>query len=400
MSKKALVASKGVRVTDLFKLIPDSLFEDLAEEIAVDKWVKKLKAEAVFKLVLFSLLDSERLSLRVLEGNTRDPAFRSLYHSLSAHEVTWVGIRERLIHLSPTYCRRLYETVYEQAQTLYGEKNLGKYHIKRYDSTMIASFSHLLEGMRVGNTKKGKTQAKLTTELIDDFQIQMYVHTDQTHVGEEIALKEAILQGKHTPEDIIVFDRGIKSRRTFAQFDDKGIGFVSRLSAKPRYKLLHAHKQEEQTPGLTWIQDSVVFLYPKGNKVLEHKMRLIQYRVHETGQVLSFVTNLWDLPASVIAQIYRSRWDIEVLFRFMKQEMNLTHFVCNNSNAIEVMLYFTMITAMLVLIYKKQNGIRSYKMAKIQFFKELIYSVMLEILDSPEGIEIFRHNMKTFIQKE
>ena len=69
----------------------------------------------------------------------------------------------------------------------------------------------------------------------------------------------------------------------------------------------------------------------------------------------------------------------------MKQEMNLTHFVCNDANAIQNMLYFTMIAAMLVLIYKKRNGIRSFKMAKIQFFKELTYSILLDILEEPQG---------------
>lgn len=156
--------------------------------------------------------------------------------------------------------------------------------------------------------------------------------------------------------------------------------------------------------GAELLQDSAVYLYADGNTLVEQKLRLVQYRIE--GRKFSFVTNIWDLPASVIARVYRARWDIEVLFRFMKQlgdgtsRMNLTHFVCNDRNAIEVMLYFTLIAAMLVLIYKKRNGIRSYKMAKIQFFKELVYCVVLEILESPEGIEHFKHNLKALIQTE
>lgn len=84
----------------------------------------------------------------------------------------------------------------------------------------------------------------------------------------------------------------------------------------------------------------------------------------------------------------------------MKQEMNLTHFVCNDANAIQNMLYFTMIAAMLVLIYKKRNGIRSFKMAKIQFFKELTYSILLDILEEPQGVDWLKQNMKKFIQRE
>ena len=401
MAKKSKRLLKGVSVPDLLAMIPASLLEQLAQELRVDKWVQKLKAEAVFKLVLYSLLQSERLSLRVMEENSRDPYFKALYPAFEADKATWVGIRNRLIKLDLRYCRRLYEAVYEQAFALYAEKSLEGYHLKRYDSTMIATFSHLLEGMRVGNTKKGKTQVKLTTELRDDFLIQMHFHRDQGHLSEEVALKEAIEHASHSEEEIVVFDKGLKNRQSFSAFEEAGIGFVARSSSEPRYQLLESHGQSEPDPtGLTLIQDSTVYLYESGYSLVETKLRLIQYRIEESDEILCFITNLWHLPASTIAQAYRKRWDIEVLFRFMKQEMNLTHFVCNDENAIQVMLYFTMIAAMLVLIYKKRNGITSYKMAKIQFFKELIYALTLDVTEEPEARKWFRNNLRSLVQKE
>lgn len=397
MAKRSL--SSGVHVSKLLELLPRSLFEELAEEFAADKWVKKLKAEAIFKLVLFTLLDSERMSLRILESNTRDPYFRSLHPVLSEH-VRWTGIRDRLIHLPVAYCERLYETVYTQVEALYNEKTLEKYHLRRYDSTMIATFSHLLEGMHVGNTKHGKTQVKLTTEMSDDLLLRMRIYTGQ--VGEETALKAAILDADHGPEDIVVFDRGIQSRDTFRALDEAQKGFVSRLNSKVRYKLLRPSliTDQQDAPGLEFLCDNIVYLYKGGNTIVETELRLIQYRDPQTGHVLSFVTNLKASPASVIAQIYRQRWDIEVLFRFMKQELNLTHFVCNDLNAIQVMLYFTLIAAMLVLTYKKHNAMRSYKLAKIQFFKELTATLMLDVLESPGGVEQLKLNLKRFIQRE
>ncbi|MFN0036493.1 MAG: hypothetical protein ACKVUS_15620 [Saprospiraceae bacterium] len=70
-------------------------------------------------------------------------------------------------------------------------------NIKRYDSTMIAVFSHLLEGMKVGNTSKKKNQVKLTTELLGDFEVRMRFFKDQDHLGEEAALKEMIQSQMH-----------------------------------------------------------------------------------------------------------------------------------------------------------------------------------------------------------
>ena len=101
-----------------------------------------------------------------------------------------------------------------------------------------------------------------------------------------------------------------------------------------------------------------------------------------------------------MAEIYRRRWEIEVFFRFLKQEMNFTHFVCNDSNAIQVMMYATLIAAMLVLVYKKKNEIASYKMAKKSFAKEFEATILLELTSTTQGIEFFRQCLKQDIEKQ
>ena len=106
------------------------------------------------------------------------------------------------------------------------------------------------------------------------------------------------------------------------------------------------------------------------------------------------------MDAPTIAELYRKRWDIEVFFRFLKQEMNLTHFVCNDLNAIQVMIYCTLITAMLILVYKKQNNIKSYKIAKIRFFKELQAAVTLELIESPQGLQRLRLILRKYLKKD
>lgn len=359
-------------MTELLALIPQELIDELAESLAVDKWVKKLKADYLFKLVLFSLLSSERLSLRVMEDNFEDPLFQALAPALCADDVTWAGIRDRLMKVNSSFFCRLYEIVYQRAAELYGDKRLHGYHIKRYDSTMISTFSHLLEGMKVGNTKKGKTQVKLTTEFQDDFLIRMQFYDDQAHLSEETALKEVIQQAETDDHSIHVFDKGLKSRKTFEDFDMDDVFFVTRLSEKPRYELLHPYWEDDgaqNTDELAFVQDSVVQVYKSGHHLNQRRFRLIQFHIKEEDKSLFFLTNVWDLDAAQIASIYRLRWDIEVLFRFLKQEMNLTHFVCNDPNAIQVMLYCSMIASMLILIYKKKTRSSPIKKLKSVFSK-------------------------------
>lgn len=400
MPKRKIVQTKQVLVDDLLELIGESCIEDIVLELEADKWVTKLKTAIVFKLVLYSLLDAGRISLRVMEENYSSPVFQALERT-AVGQTAHNSIRDRLVTIDLRFFEQLFGRVKKVLLEHFDDKQLSRYNIKRYDSTMIAVFSHLLQGMKVGNTSKKKNQVKITTELQNEFQVSFRFSKDQGHLSEEVALKELIEQSTHGKDDLIVFDRGLKSRETFVGFKEK-FKFVTRLHDKNRYKLLRPHCEAVPTEHATlgFLQDSIVYLYGDGSKLVEEEFRLIEVERKEDGKKVSFLTNILDMPADQVAAVYQHRWQIEVFFRFLKQEMNLTHFVCNDVNAIQVMIYCTLITAMLILVYKKKNGITSYKIAKIRFFKELEASIILAIIETPEGLDTLRQNLKKYIQKE
>ncbi len=93
-----------------------------------------------------------------------------------------------------------------------------------------------------------------------------------------------------------------------------------------------------------------------------------------------------DKTAPEVAQMYRRRWDIEVSFRFLKQEFNFSHLLSLNENGIQVILYMTLIAAMLVMIYKKENNI-GYKTAVRRMRIEL-ESLILAIVVIQSGGDI------------
>jgi IS4 transposase len=92
------------------------------------------------------------------------------------------------------------------------------------------------------------------------------------------------------------------------------------------------------------------------------------------------VTNPFDEDAYVIADIFKQRWEIEIFFKFIKQNLNVKHLVSHNINGIKVMLYMTMILAILILAYKKLNKIKGYKIAKLKFEIDLDNSIIREIV--------------------
>lgn len=396
--------TERLRVNFLLELIPSEVLEEISTVLKVDKWTKKLKAASLFKLLIFSSLQRDILSLRTVSEDLKDPVLQAFLSDEVIVEVGHSGIRDRLQEVNVSFFEQIFELVYEKTSALYSPQILeNEYSIKRYDSTLVPVFAHHVSGMRVGNTKKNKTHLKFTTELCGELLPKMLFFKDQAHLSEETALSEIVLAQKHRSDEISIIDAGLKSRETFATFDKKDINFICRLTKNPRFKKLgiFKHKATQEVEDITLVQDILVQLYTSGaSKPLNHTFRLVEYRVNKTGEIISWVTNVLTLPPQTIAQLYRKRWDIEVFFRFIKQELDFEHFLSYNDNAIKVQVYLKLIVAMFILIFKKHNNIKSFQKAKSLFFKELLYTLLLDILDDQDAALWFKDILKAnFVQK-
>jgi len=169
------------------------------------------------------------------------------------------------------------------------------------------------------------------------------------------------------------------------EFEEGSVKFIIRSKDNRKFEEIESFLDEKESPKWDdWevLKDSKVKLYtgsPVQNKrgklhyrqeKVETLFRLVVIRNQKTNKEFWFLTNEFKLSAKEISDYYRKRWDIEVFFRFLKQELNLSHLVSMNKNGIEVMVYMTMIAAMLLLIYKKANNL-GYKTAKRRIAMEL-----------------------------
>lgn len=112
--------------------------------------------------------------------------------------------------------------------------------------------------------------------------------------------------------------------------------------------------------------------------------RVIRFMPENGAKAILLITNLFHLSANKIASMYKRRWDIEVFFRFLKQELNFSHFLSLNENGIQVVLYMTLITAMLVMIYKRENEL-GYKTAVRRMGIELENLIMAIVVVQSGG---------------
>jgi len=373
----------GIGVSELLELIPEDLLDHLAEETKVDHQAKKLYGRNVFNLLLYGLLDGDRVGLRTLQDFYNSRHFKALFRLPGTKSVKYNSISARLARMNVDFFEKAYQLVYEQCSQLYDQNTLSsKYNITRVDSTMVCEAANKLEqGINVGSKKDGKKQIKYTVSLTNMFPSSVEIFMHQKHISENYTIPNVISKLIDKGQDnVFVFDRGVASREIFCELDESNFSFVTRLNVNSRYVYLEDLSQPDNRVfrNLTVLKDLRVYLYKTGNNIVEYPFRLLITQ-NEKGKMFWFLTNRFDLSCEEIINIYRHRWDIEVFFRFLKQELNFRHFISVNENGIRILLYMTLILSMLILIYKKINGY-GYKTAKRLFameFRDIITDMIV-----------------------
>jgi IS4 transposase len=152
--------------------------------------------------------------------------------------------------------------------------------------------------------------------------------------------------------------------------EKNGARFITRINEDSRHKVLESQTISESliVGNLTIHSDEKVYLI-RDKEIFYTPFRLIK-TTNNKKETIWFLTTEFELTISEVIFLYKRRWDIEVFFRFIKQELNFKHFISTNINGIKVILYMTLILAMLILMYKKFNEV-GYKTAKRRFYYEL-----------------------------
>jgi len=370
-----LKKKQNIRVKELLSIIPDDKISTLSASTNVDYCTKVLYGRSVFYMILYALLESDRASLRTMEDIFNSLKFKFLFNLDQNKTVRYSSISERLSVMDVGFFEKLFELFHARLSSLYSEKELSEKKLVRVDSTMVAEASNKLsQGMCVGRNNKIK-QTKYTIGFDGLLPCSSEIYTDQSSLSECLTIPDVIKKEvKKGNGNIYVFDRGVNSRDVFEDFQGKEIEFVTRLNPGAAYQSLRINDSQERMLGnLKLIKDEDVLLYTYGKskkkQPTENSYRLITTE-NKDGEILLFLTNIFDFPSEQITDFYRRRWDIEVFFRFIKQELSFSHFMSTNENGIKIILYMTLILSMLILIYKRLNNI-GFKTAKRRFAIEL-----------------------------
>ena len=365
-----------ISVKELLELIPDELLNKLSETSGVDYQVKKLFGRNMFYLLLYGYLESTKVSLRELEDIYSSQKFQFLFNINSKDGIKYNSLSDRLAAMNSDYFKTIYQYIYSKFTDLFTEQEALKYSITRVDSTMVAEAANKLEhGMYSSNQHAKKKQIKYTMLMTDVFPSGVEVFTKQAEHNENVTIP-AVISKAINKDSIFVFDRGVTKREAFSDMVKNEISFVVRLSPKSRYEVVSSNKVSvKRHKNLQIISDQTITLFNKKGKRTGPLRLVITKQIDKKKEEIFFLTNCTKLDVTEVIDIYGKRWDIEVFFRFIKQELNFSHFLSTNKNGIKIVLYITLILAILLLVYKKLNDI-GYKTAVRRFRIELDEMIM------------------------
>jgi hypothetical protein len=379
------IKRKHVSAAKLISEIPEDILNEIGENNKIDYQVKHLTGSLMFKLILYALFKNSKISSRIMENYYNSNDFSTLTDK-GKHQTRHSSLADRLKSIKCKYFEDIFSYYSNELQIKHLNKNNGIPQIERFDSTMVAISSSLINwGMNVGmkaKKRESKVQLKFTIGLRGMFPADVKLFHEQRYVSEDLAMAEVIKESIFSKDSISVFDRGIQDRKTYSEFSLQNKRFVTRAKTNIKHEIVRVHKivKGRRVDNLILENDLIVKLKKSGGKTVESEFRLIIAKDAESGKSFLFLTNIFDMSAKIIIQIYGYRWDIEVFFRFLKQELNFDNITPYNENGIKVMLYVTMIASMMILLYKKVNKIEGYRIAKLMFIADIEKEITGEIV--------------------
>ena len=213
----------------------------------------------------------------------------------------------------------------------------------------------------------------------------------------------------------MTFDMGYVNYEAWQEFSDHDITYVTREKRKCRYETLETREIPEEDRDSVISDETVELSWrrrwkrpmtgeelshrrgrrPKSGVVLvsesrsgRHKCRRItKWKDKRDEGTITFLTNDLDTPASVLCEVYRRRWQIETLFKRLKQNFPLKHFLGDNRNAIQIQIWTSMIAWLLMQVIKRQTR-RKWSLSNLMTAVHILlnsYTGLYDFLDHPEG---------------
>ncbi len=337
----------------LLKFMNRSTINSISAKHDADRYVKKLTTYKHLVIMLYAVLEGCSSLREVIVGLLAD-----------ANKLGHLGLdyMPKRSTYSDANKRRpskvfgdIYMDLYRKHASLLSDSRLNDEQTRRLyimDSTTITLFKEILKGAgRKPLEGKKKGGIKAHTLINSSENVPCLIRYSAAARHDSQFLKEIRLP----KGSIITFDKAYVEYSQYERFTKTGIFYVTRLKTNAKFKLTDWYGIHRDEKGIILEDADIEFKY-KDKEGIEriHKSRRIIYQDPYSDRLFEFVTNNFDLDASSIAQIYQKRWQIETLFKQLKQNFPLKYFLGDNVNAIEIQIWAAMLANLLISLVKSK----------------------------------------------
>jgi len=339
----------------ILQIFSKNEFYKAVKETRADKGVKGFSCWAQFVAMLFCQLGQAH-SLREITGG-----LATCMGKLRHLGIDTAPKRSTLSYANNHRPWQLYEKVFytllDKCKALaYGKKRFRfKNKLFSLDATVIELCASLFNWAKYRQTKGA---VKLHLLLDHEGYLPVFAHITEGNVHEV-----NISRGLSFPEgSIIVIDRGYIDYELFAKWQSAGVYFVTRQKCNARFRVIQKRPIPERG---NILRDSIIVLegfYAKQD--YPYKLRRIEVWDETRGEAIVLLTNHFEFGSTTIARIYRDRWQIEVFFKTIKQNLKIKTFVGTTPNAVMTQIW-TALIAILILKYLKFRSTFSWSLSNL-----------------------------------
>jgi len=193
------------------------------------------------------------------------------------------------------------------------------------------------------------------------------------------------------PNSFYIMDRGYVDYKRLYKINTSGAFFVTRAKDNMNYRRLYSHLKD--IAGGVLYDQSIMLNNYYASKDYPIKMRRIKFQDAQTGKILIFLTNNFDLKATEIAQLYKHRWKIELFFKWIKQHLKIKSFWGQSENAVKTQVWIAISVYVLVVIAKKHFMLK-------QTLYEILQILSISIFERMPINQLFQQTQLQYFKEQ
>lgn len=392
MSKDTEIKLVGQPIIgQILKLIDKTIFINLVREKKSDYYYKAFKSWDQTVTMLFGILSRCDSMAEICEGLK---ALRGKLNHLGlqkapAKSTAGDGLRNRD---SSFFEALYYKLVKKYSGFLSDSRTYGLTYkeLLIIDSTTIRLFSDILKGVGRDPKNDGKKKGGLKVHmLIDAVQsVAKFVRITEAKVHD----KNFLTQIEVPAYSMLVFDRAYNYYRQFSKWTDRNIYFVTRQKKNAVCQTIETIKDKFLPKGIAGVykEEIVEVAYIEKKEEKRLKLRRIFY-FDEQNRHYVFITNNFIITAEEVAYIYKKRWQIELLFKRMKQNFQLHYFYGENENAIRTQVWATLTAQLLLTVLQKMANVK-------KAFSTIATLIRIHLISQLDVSELLRNVKRTYVK--